>query len=304
MARAVPSPPSPGSPPVCSRSRARPERQGDADPPAARGAGTDRPARGDADVPGRPHRARQGNPRGAGGRRTASTRRWSCSRSTSSIASSGARTFCVAHGGRHRRLRSLSRVEHCLRRGAGARSGLADGNAAVLPQPDLTIALDIPPATALARKQTGRDRYESDLELLARVRESYRRQAAQSPSWALIDGETVARSGVGGGFAASCPHGSGCCQRPHLSRSGRFQHPRAGVQRRPGRGDIIHQQHTSSCQQRFRAGSLAQVTPPARSTWSRAGQTSARDARRQARGDGSISRGAGGGGGGGAQAFA
>lgn len=57
-----------------------------------------------------------------------------------------------------------------------------------LPQPDLTIVLDIPPATALARKQTGRDRYERDLDLLARVRESYRRQAAQ-PSWALFNGE-------------------------------------------------------------------------------------------------------------------
>jgi dTMP kinase len=57
-----------------------------------------------------------------------------------------------------------------------------------LPQPDLTILLDIPPATALARKQTGRDRYERDLDLLARVRESYRRQAAQ-PSWALFNGE-------------------------------------------------------------------------------------------------------------------
>lgn len=59
----------------------------------------------------------------------------------------------------------------------------------VLPQPDLTIVLDIPPATALARKQVGRDRYERDLDLLARVRESYRRQAARSPSWSLIDGE-------------------------------------------------------------------------------------------------------------------
>jgi dTMP kinase len=57
-----------------------------------------------------------------------------------------------------------------------------------LPQPDLTVLLDIPPATALARKQTGRDCYERDLDLLARVRESYRRQAAQ-PSWALFNGE-------------------------------------------------------------------------------------------------------------------
>ncbi len=57
-----------------------------------------------------------------------------------------------------------------------------------LPQPALTILLDIDPATALARKQSNRDRYESDMELLARVRDSYRK-LAQQPSWALIDGE-------------------------------------------------------------------------------------------------------------------
>jgi thymidylate kinase len=57
-----------------------------------------------------------------------------------------------------------------------------------LPQPALTILLDIAPATALARKQADRDRYERDLDLLARVRESYRR-LAQQPTWALIDGE-------------------------------------------------------------------------------------------------------------------
>ena len=57
-----------------------------------------------------------------------------------------------------------------------------------LPQPDLTIVLDIAPETAVARKQSDRDRYERDLALLARVRESYQRQARQ-PNWALISGE-------------------------------------------------------------------------------------------------------------------
>jgi dTMP kinase len=57
-----------------------------------------------------------------------------------------------------------------------------------LPAPDLTVLLDIAPETALARKQAGRDRFERDLALLARVRESYRRQAA-APGWVLIDGE-------------------------------------------------------------------------------------------------------------------
>ncbi|HEY8550525.1 MAG TPA: dTMP kinase [Vicinamibacterales bacterium] len=57
-----------------------------------------------------------------------------------------------------------------------------------LPPAALTVLLDISPETALARKRSGRDRYERDLSLLARVRESYRRQAAQ-PGWALVDGE-------------------------------------------------------------------------------------------------------------------
>ena len=58
-----------------------------------------------------------------------------------------------------------------------------------LPQPDVTLLLDIAPETAVARKQRGRDRYERDTALLARVRESYRRQAATTANWALIDGE-------------------------------------------------------------------------------------------------------------------
>lgn len=57
-----------------------------------------------------------------------------------------------------------------------------------LPAPDVTVLLDIAPETAVARKADGRDRYERDLALLARVRESYRRQA-QQPGWVLINGE-------------------------------------------------------------------------------------------------------------------
>ncbi|MEO8482096.1 MAG: dTMP kinase [Acidobacteriota bacterium] len=57
-----------------------------------------------------------------------------------------------------------------------------------LPRASITVLLDIAPETAVARKQTGRDRYERDLTMLARVRESYRRQAAQ-PDWILIDAE-------------------------------------------------------------------------------------------------------------------
>ena len=57
-----------------------------------------------------------------------------------------------------------------------------------LPQPDLTILLDIAPETAVERKATGRDRYEQDFALLARVRQSYVRQA-EHPQWLRVDGE-------------------------------------------------------------------------------------------------------------------
>jgi dTMP kinase len=57
-----------------------------------------------------------------------------------------------------------------------------------LPRADLTIVLDIAPQTAARRKATGRDRYERDLALLARVRESYRAQSQQR-GWLLLNGE-------------------------------------------------------------------------------------------------------------------
>jgi dTMP kinase len=57
-----------------------------------------------------------------------------------------------------------------------------------LPPAELTIYVDIAPETALKRKAHDRDRYERDMDLLGRVRDSYRRQAAQS-DWLLVDGE-------------------------------------------------------------------------------------------------------------------
>jgi dTMP kinase len=57
-----------------------------------------------------------------------------------------------------------------------------------LPKPDLTIVLDIAPETAVQRKAAGRDRYERDLALLSRVRESYRRQSEQL-NWVRLNGE-------------------------------------------------------------------------------------------------------------------
>jgi dTMP kinase len=57
-----------------------------------------------------------------------------------------------------------------------------------LPRADVTVLLDIAPETAVARKRSNRDKYERDLTLLGRVRESYRRQSAQD-GWIFIDAE-------------------------------------------------------------------------------------------------------------------
>ena len=56
-----------------------------------------------------------------------------------------------------------------------------------LPQPDVTILLDIPPDESARRKGTDRDKYERDPVLLARVRESYLRQAGSG--WVRIDAD-------------------------------------------------------------------------------------------------------------------
>ena len=56
-----------------------------------------------------------------------------------------------------------------------------------LPQPDVTILLDIPPDASARRKSTDRDKYEQDLEMLGRVRDSYLRQAAAG--WTRIEAD-------------------------------------------------------------------------------------------------------------------
>ena len=77
------------------------------------------------------------------------------------------------------RLRSLHGVERRLRRSAGPRSGVARPTCrSSCRRPSLTILLDIAPETAVQRKAVDRDRYERDLAMQARVRESYQRQAA------------------------------------------------------------------------------------------------------------------------------
>ena len=57
-----------------------------------------------------------------------------------------------------------------------------------LPPAALTIMLDIAPETAVKRKSADRDKYERDLAMQGRVRDSYRRQAAAG-GWIVLDGE-------------------------------------------------------------------------------------------------------------------
>jgi len=58
-----------------------------------------------------------------------------------------------------------------------------------LPQPSLTILLDMSPAVSLTRKKVARDKFEQDMPLLGRVRESYLRQVDQSPNWMRVSAE-------------------------------------------------------------------------------------------------------------------
>jgi thymidylate kinase len=55
-----------------------------------------------------------------------------------------------------------------------------------LPEPDLTILLDIAPEVSARRKTSDRDKYERDLALLARVRDSYLRQCT-GDRWLCLD---------------------------------------------------------------------------------------------------------------------
>ena len=56
-----------------------------------------------------------------------------------------------------------------------------------LPEPDITFLLDIAPETSARRKTTDRDRYERDLQMLARVRDSYLRQSNEG--WLRLDAD-------------------------------------------------------------------------------------------------------------------
>jgi len=57
-----------------------------------------------------------------------------------------------------------------------------------LPEPDITFLLDIAPDVSARRKTADRDKYERDLALLGRVRDSYLRQAAAG-RWVRLDAD-------------------------------------------------------------------------------------------------------------------
>ncbi|MEM3022911.1 MAG: dTMP kinase [Candidatus Bathyarchaeia archaeon] len=56
-----------------------------------------------------------------------------------------------------------------------------------LPDPDLTILIDIPPEESLRRKAEARDAHEADLEFLGRVRRNYLAMAEEM-GWPILDG--------------------------------------------------------------------------------------------------------------------
>ncbi len=56
-----------------------------------------------------------------------------------------------------------------------------------LPEPDLTVLLDVPPNTSLERKASGRDIHEQDQKFLRRVREEYLKMAERW-GWRVLDG--------------------------------------------------------------------------------------------------------------------
>jgi dTMP kinase len=57
-----------------------------------------------------------------------------------------------------------------------------------LPQPSLTLFMDMTPEVSLTRKQADRDKFERDMPLLRRVRDSYIRQS-KADGWVTINAE-------------------------------------------------------------------------------------------------------------------
>ncbi len=149
------------------------------------------------------------------------------------------------------RLRPLSRVEHRLRRGAGARSGVADRDPGA---PAAALADDRArhPARGLARTQAARPRSLRARSCAARTR------ARELPASGIATdlGADRRLSAEGRGWtrpsSARCRRDSGCCKRPHLGGSGGDQDARACLQRRAGRRDVVHEDEHGASHARAR----------------------------------------------------
>ena len=85
-----------------------------------------------------------------------------------------------------------------------------------LPQPSLTLLLDIPPEASLRRKQADRDKFERDLALLGRVRSSYQRQS-EGAGWVRLDGHQD-KDAVSAPCSRPSGHDSGCRKRADFFR--------------------------------------------------------------------------------------
>jgi dTMP kinase len=73
-----------------------------------------------------------------------------------------------------------------------------------LPQPDVTLLLDIAPEVSARRKTRDRDRFERDLALLGRVRRSY--EAQVTDRWSRIDADRDRILVAADIYAAVAPH--------------------------------------------------------------------------------------------------
>ena len=109
-----------------------------------------------------------------------------------------------------------------------------------LPQPSLTLLLDIPPEASLQRKQRARDRYERDLALLARVRDSYIRQSA-APHWLRVDGAQD-KTDRGRSRAQRRPVATrAAVSATYLARARGQQHLGARLECGAGRRHVVHE---------------------------------------------------------------
>ena len=114
-----------------------------------------------------------------------------------------------------------------------------------LPAPHLTILLDIAPDTAVGRKAAARDRFERDLELLARVRAELsppgRRVQLGAPRRRAARRETSRPTS----FARS-RHDSGCRHRADVRGASRAHDLRTRLERRARRAHVVHQNDPQS----------------------------------------------------------